>query len=342
MFLLLKNILFLEGNNMSNFLHCTFLFTLTKYKNAKNVTNFGDIVDKKRNNIIVRFLLLSVIGALFLFYSQDAFSATKHHKISHVKTKHKKKHHKKKRRHYNRKKTRALSINIIRTSSEEVSALAGLKPITSDSLIKPSANISDDSEQVEPYDDSYEGEQGENISELEKEDDVPVDIETFKMLWLSYMDGDYQGGDETAGGIEKKDIMNVIMNWLGTPYRFGGSSKRAIDCSAFVQNVFVEAGNLILPRTARNQFNIGYKVRRNELQFGDLIFFHTYTRRFPSHVGIYLGDDLFAHASSRYGVTVSSLESTYYKKRFIGGRRLSAQDIVRYSKGTTFPTTSTQ
>jgi cell wall-associated NlpC family hydrolase len=312
-----------------------------KFKNYKNKLVF--LVNKKCYDIITKILLLAIVGALFLFYSQDASSVPKNHKISHVKSKSKKKkkHHKKKR-NYNRSKTRALSINIIRANSEHLSALAGLEPLPSDSGSKLPVITQDDSEQVDPYDDSYEGEQGENIAELEKEDDVPVDIETFKMLWLSYVDGDDKDDDMTAGGIRKKDIMGVIMDWLGTPYHFGGSSKRAIDCSAFVQDVFVEASNLVLPRTARNQFNIGYKVKRGELQFGDLIFFHTYTRRFPSHVGIYLGDDLFAHASSRYGVTVSSLESTYYKNRFIGGRRLSVQDLVRYSKGPTNTTISTQ
>jgi cell wall-associated NlpC family hydrolase len=72
------------------------------------------------------------------------------------------------------------------------------------------------------------------------------------------------------------------------------------------------------------QYEEGKTVKREDLQFGDLIFFHTLKHTYVSHVGIYLGDNLFAHASSRYGVTVSSLESTYYGSRMIGARRFSA------------------
>jgi cell wall-associated NlpC family hydrolase len=74
------------------------------------------------------------------------------------------------------------------------------------------------------------------------------------------------------------------------------------------------------------------KVNRKDLQFGDLIFFHTRRHAYVSHVGIYLGDNLFAHASSKYGVTVSSLESTYYNNRFIGAKRITARDLDKMSK----------
>lgn len=293
----------------------------------------GDLVVQKLKNIITKFLILVIASSFVIFETPEIYSASTK-KISSVKSKNKKKKKKRRhrRRHYNPSKTRALSIDIIRANSEQICALAGLNPLPADSLGKLPPIITVDSENVDPYDDNYEGEIGENLTELEQEDDVPVDMETFKILWLSYVDENEIGDEMTAGGINKKDIMDVIMHWLGTPYRFGGRNKSATDCSGFVQNVFIESSNLNLPRTARNQFNVGMKVKRSELQFGDLIFFHTYTRRYASHVGIYLGDDLFAQASSRYGVTVSSLESTYYKKRFIGGRRLSVQDIVRYSK----------
>lgn len=297
----------------------------------------------KLKNIITKILMMAIVGSFVIFETPEIYSASTK-KVSSVKSKSKKKkkrkHHK--RRLYNPSKTRALSIDIIRANSEQICALAGLNPLPTDSIGKLPALNTDDSENVDPYDDNYEGEIGENIIELEKEDDVPVDMETFKMLWLSYVDDNETSDEMTSGGISKKDIMDVIMHWLGTPYRFGGRNKSATDCSGFVQNVFIESSNLMLPRTARNQFNVGMKVKRSELQFGDLIFFHTYTRRYASHVGIYLGDDLFAQASSRYGVTVSSLESTYYKKRFIGGRRLSVQDIVRYSKNPDALINSTQ
>jgi cell wall-associated NlpC family hydrolase len=154
-------------------------------------------------------------------------------------------------------------------------------------------------------------------------------MDSFRMLWLSYVDGE-DGDASKEGGIARKDIMNIIMDWLGTPYYFGGMTDRGIDCTAFVQRVFQETNKIMLPRTAAEQYTLGMKVDdMSKLKFGDMIFFHTRRSVYASHVGIYLGDNLFAHASSRYGVTVSSLQSTYYNNRFIGGRRLSASDMVK-------------
>lgn len=164
--------------------------------------------------------------------------------------------------------------------------------------------------------------EGEDPEELAREDNVPVDMETFRQLWLSYMEG--TAVDElTAAGVSKRAIMDFILDWLGTPYRFGGTSATGIDCSGFIRCLFAEVVQVWLPRTAALQYTLGLPVRREELQFGDLVFFHTRRHAYVSHVGIYLGDDLFAHASSRGGVTISSLRSTYYSKRFVGARRLT-------------------
>lgn len=231
-----------------------------------------------------------------------------------------------KKRSYNPTKTREQAIEIIRSSSEQVSELAGLEPIVpvdGDSTIQEIMN--DDGEIL-----TLEGDMGENLEELEKEDDVTVDLDEFKMMWLSFIDSN-EGSDMTAAGIAKSDLMFIIMDWLGTPYRFGGNTSSRIDCSGFTQKVFLSAAEIMIPRVAREQVNIGDKISRKNLEFGDMVFFHTYSRRFASHVGIYLGDNLFAHASSRYGVTVSSLESSYYKKNFIGGRRLNARDVSKFS-----------
>jgi LysM repeat protein len=109
--------------------------------------------------------------------------------------------------------------------------------------------------------------------------------------------------------------------FLGTRYRFGGTSKRGIDCSSFVQQVFREMA-VSLPRTAREQFEIGHEVPPSDLQKGDLIFFRTYAS-FPSHVGIYLGNNRMIHASSRdRRVVISPLNTPYYRARFIGAKRI--------------------
>jgi LysM repeat protein len=111
---------------------------------------------------------------------------------------------------------------------------------------------------------------------------------------------------------------------LHMPYKFGGNGSIGLDCSAYVQKVFSFAG-IDLPRSAREQFTIGEAVDREELSIGDLVFFRTYAS-FPSHVGIYLGNNLFIHASSKSKkVTIDSLDTPYYFKRFIGAKRLLAE-----------------
>lgn len=108
--------------------------------------------------------------------------------------------------------------------------------------------------------------------------------------------------------------------FLDIPYKFGGSSIMGIDCSAYVQKVYSLIG-IELPRSARLQFNEGEAIDRDSLSMGDLVFFRTYAS-FPSHVGIYLGNDLFIHASSKSRkVSIDSLKTPYYFRRFIGGKR---------------------
>jgi len=108
---------------------------------------------------------------------------------------------------------------------------------------------------------------------------------------------------------------------LNIPYKFGGNGLPGIDCSAYVKKVYGLVG-IDLPRSARAQFTEGKPVDEGDLSIGDLVFFRTYAS-FPSHVGIYLGNNLFIHASSRSKrVTIDSLETPYYWKRFIGAKRL--------------------
>lgn len=119
-----------------------------------------------------------------------------------------------------------------------------------------------------------------------------------------------------------KMLKNTAYGFLGTRYRFGGSSRSGIDCSSFVQKVFREL-EVSLPRTAREQFEIGNEVAPGDLQKGDLIFFRTYAS-YPSHVGIYLGNNRMIHASSRgRRVVISPMNTPYYRSRFIGAKRIS-------------------
>ena len=118
-----------------------------------------------------------------------------------------------------------------------------------------------------------------------------------------------------------KMLKNTAYGFLGTRYRFGGNSKSGIDCSSFVQKVFHEL-EVSLPRTAREQFEMGNAVSPGDLQKGDLIFFQTYAS-YPSHVGIYLGNNRMIHASSRdRRVVISPMNTPYYRARFLGAKRI--------------------
>lgn len=118
---------------------------------------------------------------------------------------------------------------------------------------------------------------------------------------------------------------------LHLPYKFGGNGSFGLDCSAYVQKVYGIAG-IDLPRSAREQFSMGESVDKDELSTGDLVFFRTYAS-FPSHVGIYLGNNLFIHASTRSKkITIDSLESPYYVRRFIGAKRLIEEDEIKISE----------
>ena len=115
-------------------------------------------------------------------------------------------------------------------------------------------------------------------------------------------------------------IVSTSMDYLGVPYYFGGTTPAAFDCSGYVQYVFAQAG-ISLPRTADVQYEVGTPISTTDLVPGDLVFFSTYTYG-ASHVGIYVGDGNFIHASSSRGVTISSLGEAYYSSRYIGARRI--------------------
>ena len=115
-------------------------------------------------------------------------------------------------------------------------------------------------------------------------------------------------------------IISKAQEYMGVPYIFGGTTPHGFDCSGYVQYVFARL-DIKLPRTADVQFQAGTPVSTTELIPGDLVFFETYTAG-ASHVGIYVGDGNFIHASSSRGVTISSLSQAYYSSHYIGARRI--------------------
>ena len=115
-------------------------------------------------------------------------------------------------------------------------------------------------------------------------------------------------------------LLPYIDEWYGTRYKMGGTTKNGIDCSAFVQAIYLTAFAVNLPRTARDQFKYARIISATELKEGDLVFFNT--RGGISHVGIYLQNNKFVHASSTNGVKISDMFEPYYLKRYMGAGRI--------------------
>ena len=129
----------------------------------------------------------------------------------------------------------------------------------------------------------------------------------------------------------QEEIVELAIGFLGIKYRFGGETDRGIDCSAFVQKVYSLAG-IKLPRTARQQAKYGMLISKEDLQPGDLLFFQTYAK-FPSHVGIYIGEGKMIHASSRgKRVEIISINQPFYIKRFLFAKRIFLYDPEKLSK----------
>ena len=128
--------------------------------------------------------------------------------------------------------------------------------------------------------------------------------------------------DAKVEDLDNRQLLSFMEYWYGTPYHYGGSSRDGIDCSAFayllVSSVY---GVAALPRTAKEQYEATKRVRRDDLQEGDLVFFHTLgKRKAVTHVGVYLRNNKFIHASVS-GVMISSMNDGYYDQHYIGAGR---------------------
>jgi lipoprotein Spr len=120
----------------------------------------------------------------------------------------------------------------------------------------------------------------------------------------------------------KRRIMSEFAVWRGTDYRWGGDSRNGIDCSAFTRRIIASVIHKHLPRTALEQSRMGLRVSQRELAVGDLVFFKTEPN--VHHVGVYIGNDSFIHASSSQGVTLSHLSNQYWQEHYLTARRVSA------------------
>ena len=126
----------------------------------------------------------------------------------------------------------------------------------------------------------------------------------------------------TASAASSGTLVSKAKSLLGTPYKFGGTTKKGFDCSGFLNYVF-KSENVSLPRTASGMYQQGTPVSRSALRTGDLVFFKTSRSGGISHAGMYIGNGKFVHSASSRGVSISSINDKYYwGSRYAGARRV--------------------
>jgi hypothetical protein len=162
------------------------------------------------------------------------------------------------------------------------------------------------------------------LAKPERTDRMPdnlSDVEKSNWLQLKYS----IQMDIAVEEINNIPLLQKIDEWWGTPYALGGSSKRGVDCSYFTLDVMNAIYNTNLKRTAAEQYDQSEKIDWSDLKEGDLIFFKTDGSRSISHVGIYMTNNKFAHASTSQGVTISDLSEPYWQKRLYSLGRVLKQ-----------------
>lgn len=132
--------------------------------------------------------------------------------------------------------------------------------------------------------------------------------------------------DEKKTEKKKKGIRTRIVeearSWVGTPYRYGGESRKGTDCSGMVMNVYRDVTGIKLPRNSAKQGEYCRRIKRSELLVGDLVFFTSRRGKGINHVGIYVGNGCFVHASTSRGVIVSDLDQDYYTRTYHSAGRV--------------------
>ncbi len=174
---------------------------------------------------------------------------------------------------------------------------------------------------------SYKVESPKELPKIQKSESVKrstpsnIEIENVGLYQIKYaimMDTEIEN-------IKNDKLYQFIEKWMGTPYKYGAQTEAGTDCSGFSGNLYKSIFENTLPRTAKMQYQSCSKIDMDDIKEGDLVFFNT--RGGVSHVGVYLQNGYFVHASTKEGVTISSLTESYYKNKFIGAGRpsISAQ-----------------
>lgn len=125
----------------------------------------------------------------------------------------------------------------------------------------------------------------------------------------------------SLNGTENPELLREVAGWLGTPYQYGGTTKAGADCSGFAKEVYLDVYGINLERVTVNMAQSSRRISKRNLREGDLVFFRINGRRI-SHVGIYLSNNKFIHASTSRGVIVSDLDENYYSRNFAFGGRV--------------------
>jgi len=136
--------------------------------------------------------------------------------------------------------------------------------------------------------------------------------------------GQVKSGSSVPGGYNPEHVKKILMTefykWEGTPHKMGGNSKKGIDCSGFAYYLYTHLFDTNVPRTTREFAYAGDQIKKSQLRPGDLVVFRPPT--YPRHVGVYIGSNMFIHASTSKGVMKSDLDNPYWQKSYWMSRRL--------------------
>lgn len=124
-------------------------------------------------------------------------------------------------------------------------------------------------------------------------------------------------------GTVDKELIKTVSKWLGTPYRYGSSSKKGTDCSGFVTRIYRDVYGIDLSRSSRSMFDDVQRVKKDSVRTGDLVFFKRGPKQPIFHVGIYLKNDKFIHSATSGGVKVSSLKDSYFSNYYYAAGRVN-------------------
>ena len=231
----------------------------------------------------------------------------------------------------------SLSVFLLASCSSLKTAFTGNKqpaPASQSTVVKKETKFLDQDMQVEPPKSSKQSQSTTTTTIVKNEIVAPTDDRAFKKnneVELSLIQVKYAVLlNTTAEEVRNTKMFEFIDEWYGTPYRLGGTTKKGVDCSAFSQFLFSTVYGFGIPRTAREQYKLTDRISRTQLKEGDLLFFNT--RGGISHVGVYLQNNKFVHASTSGGVMISDIFVEYWARKFVGVGRLKSSESVVISR----------